>query len=178
MLERTAAPLGCPMFEIDFTRTLILGNSGSGKSWLAARLAVALGAQTVDLDSVHWEPGNYNHVRDKKIAIEMVRQAALENRWVIEGVYGWLAQEAISRATALIWLDISVAECLANLRRRDRRGDEASFSALLAWAADYRRRQTSSSFSGHQRLFDAFPGRKLRLDSRRAVDRFLITELI
>ena len=161
--------------ETGFDRTLILGNSGSGKSWLSARLAEARGVDAIDLDSIHWEPGGYNAPREKRLAISMVRQMAARPAWVIEGVYGWLAQEAGPRATALIWLDIPVGECIGNLRRREVRDgeDEASLEALLAWAADYPHRRTSSSFAGHERLFATFPRLKLRLASRRDVDHCL-----
>jgi hypothetical protein len=90
-------------------------------------------------------------------------------------VYGWLAREAIPRATTLIWLDLPVEGCIANLRRREglRDRDAASFTELLAWAGDYPQRQTSSSFAGHERLFAAFPVRKLRLRSKPEVTAFL-----
>ncbi len=157
------------------TRTLILGNSGSGKSWLATRMAQVLGARAIDLDVIHWEPGGYGVPRDKHAAIGMVRQDASGPTWVIEGVYGWLAQEVLSRTMVLIWLDIPLAQCLANLQQRGQRhgGDTASFNALLAWAADYEERQTSSSFAGHARIFTAFPGTKLRFLSREDVTRFV-----
>lgn len=152
----------------EFERTLILGNSGSGKSWLAVKVAEALGSKAIDLDGVHWEPGGYGVARDKQVAIGMVQQEALGTAWVIEGVFGWLAQEAVSRATALVWLDIPISECLDNIRHRGLRrgGDAASFEALLDWAAAYEKRQTSSSQVGHARMFSDFPHRKRRLHSR------------
>lgn len=48
----------------------------------------------------------------------MVQQVASGEHWIIEGVYGWLAQEAIPRATMLIWLDIPVHERLENVKKR------------------------------------------------------------
>jgi cytidylate kinase len=156
-------------------RILILGNSGSGKSWLAERLASMQGIKAIDLDSIHWEPGGYNIARDKDIAVKLVRKAAEEEAWVIEGVYGWLIREAIPRANLLIWLDVPVSECLANLRQRGLRrgGDTASFEGLLTWTADYPNRHTSSSFVGHEALFTGFQGQKARLCCRGHISEFL-----
>jgi len=163
-----AAGVGCG-------RTLVLGNSGSGKSWLAAQMAEVLWSKTIDLDTIHWEPGGYNVPRDKQIALDMVRQEASRPAWIIEGVYGWLAQEALPQATALIWLDLPVGQCVDNLRQRglQRGGDAASFEALLAWATDYPHRHTSSSLEGHKRTFASFPGHKLRLQTREQVTDFM-----
>jgi hypothetical protein len=36
----------------------------------------------------------------------MVADATAESKWIIEGVYGWLAELALPRATSLIWLDL------------------------------------------------------------------------
>ncbi len=156
-------------------RTLILGNSGSGKSFLAKRLSLLLSVDALDLDGIHWEPGDYAAARDKQVALAMVRAAAADQAWVIEGVYGWLAKPALARATTLIWLTVHVDECLDNLRQRGirRGGDEASFNSLLAWAADYDIRATSSSRGGHASLFEGFSGQKIILSSRPEMDRFL-----
>jgi hypothetical protein len=65
------------MYQLtDFQRTVIIGNGGSGKSWLAEQLSRNLSVPAIDLDVIHWEPGGYNVMRDKSLAIEMVRRAA------------------------------------------------------------------------------------------------------
>ena len=38
-------------------RLLIIGNSGSGKSWRARTLAAQHGLPHLDLDTIVWEPG-------------------------------------------------------------------------------------------------------------------------
>jgi hypothetical protein len=51
--------------------------------------------------------------REPAVAVDMVRTRAADDAWVIEGVFGWLANGALPRATALIWLDVPVEECIA-----------------------------------------------------------------
>ena len=157
------------------TRTVIVGNSGSGKSTLAERLAVAANVPVIDLDLLHWEGNGYGTKRAEAVARQMVREAAAQPGWVIEGVYGWLAEVAIPRATAFIWLDIPWRLCREGLLARGQRrgGPEADFSELVAWAEAYWERQSSSSFQGHLRLFECFSGPKLRLRERPEVSQFL-----
>jgi len=153
---------------LDISRTIIIGNSGSGKSWLAERLAKNNGGACIDLDSVNWLGSGYNRARERSEAIELTKAAASQERWVIEGIYGWLVDEVMSRATALIWLRLSEEECLTNIKSRGRRGNasEQSFADLLEWADTYRIRTGSSAFNAHQRIFDGFPGQKIILLNR------------
>lgn len=152
----------------ELSRIVIIGNSGSGKSWLAERLAIQLRSPTVDLDDIHWLPGGYQARRDPAEARAAVRTHAAGDRWIIEGVYGWLMAEAVPRATALLLLDIPDEQCVANVQARGirRGGDEASHMELIAWICEYRSRQNSTSSIGHAGLFDSFPGPKLKLGSR------------
>jgi adenylate kinase family enzyme len=152
----------------DLTRTVILGNGGSGKSWLAERLADKLSLRAVDLDLIHWLPGGFNHRRDPEEARAAVRQLATEDRWVIEGVLGWLAREALPKATALILLDLPDDECVANVEARGLRrgGDEAAHLALIEWLREYRTRQNANGFQAHLNLLDTFAGEKVILRSR------------
>lgn len=105
----------------------------------------------------------------------MARVAASDERWVIEGVYGWMISELVHRATALIWLCVEDEECVANIRQREAQRDEKDelLIALLDWAGSYRTREGSSGFAAHQRLFDGFSGSKLQLMSRTEVTAFI-----
>lgn len=156
-------------------RTVIIGNSGSGKSTLARALAARLGSRTIDLDPLHWEDGHVGKKRDEAAACQLLLAQAAEPRWIIEGVYGWLAAAAVPRATALIWLDLPWSVCRAGLFERGpwRGVDDVGFAEFLAWAEAYWGRPTSTSFDGHLRLFEDFAGAKARLQSRTEVAEFL-----
>jgi adenylate kinase family enzyme len=156
---------------MNLTRTLIIGNSGSGKSWLAQRLAEQLHAPWTNLDQIHWLSDEHSIARPRNEALGMARGAASEERWVIEGVYGWIVSEILHQATALIWLRIDDVDCVANIRRREANDDER-LTALLEWANSYRSRDDSSSFAAHQRLFEGYAGSRIQLMDRKEITDF------
>ena len=87
-------------------RIVIIGNSGSGKSTLAGELGRRLDCAMVSLDDLFWEPGGFDRKRPKETVLKEVRQLAQGGSWIVEGVFGELAEECLPRATALIWLDL------------------------------------------------------------------------
>ncbi|HTP81797.1 MAG TPA: adenylate kinase [Alphaproteobacteria bacterium] len=154
-------------------RTVVIGNGGSGKSTLARLMGARFDVMVVDLDLLHWKDDGRK--RDEAAARRLTADAASGQRWVIEGVYGWLAKVAVPRATALVWLDLPWSECRAGLLAcGPRRGDsESDFAELLAWSEAYWTRTTSSSFTGHAQIYESYSAAKWRLTSRDAVRAFV-----
>ena len=148
-------------------RVVIVGNSGSGKSTLARELGQGAGVPVTDLDRVHWLD-KVGLKRDEDLARAMVSALAAKPAWIIEGVYGWLAEVALPRATSLIWLDLPWNVCREGLAARGPWSGATTeeHAAFLGWAEAYRDRKTPSSFAGHLALFEGFPRTKRRLHSR------------
>ncbi len=158
-----------------FERVLIMGNGGSGKTWLARRIGKQLLLPIIHLDDIHWEPGRYGIARDRTLRDEMVRAAAQEDHWIMEGVYGQLVNMVLSRVTALIWIDLPEEACIANVKERGIQGGETQtqFIGLLKWVAEYRTRTNNwNSFDAHARMYSAFLGAKWVLSDRAAVTLF------
>lgn len=158
-----------------------MGNGGSGKTWLARRLAEPLGLPLVHLDDVHWEPGRYGIARDRAVVREDVRTIAAGEAWLIEGVYGLYVDIALPRTTTLIWLDLSAEECVANIMRRGIQGGESqeSFDGLVKWVQEYRTRKNNwNSFDGHLKLFESFSGDKARLSDRNEINAYVASSLL
>jgi hypothetical protein len=122
----------------------------------------------IDLDLLHWEPDGYGAKRNEDVARQMALDISNQPRWIVEGVFGWLAEIVLPKATALVWLDFPWSLCRAGLLARGlRRGATSRDAAdLMNWAEAYWSRQTPSSFAGHAKIFNDFPGAKLRLESR------------
>ena len=77
----------------DRGRIQVTGNSGSGKTTFAARLAKALDAEFVDLDALNWEPGwTALNESDPDELERRFRAATAGERWVASGSYMRLCQ--------------------------------------------------------------------------------------
>jgi adenylate kinase family enzyme len=161
--------------QFDLTRTLIFGNGGSGKTWLATHLGNHLRRDAIHFDELRWQPGNFGIARDNQLVVNDVSAAAEAEQWLMEGVYGWLAKVVLPRATALIWIDLPEAECVANVRARGIQGggSQAAFDELITWISEYRLRTNSSCFAAHAQLYEEFAGYKTRLTSRDQIASFL-----
>ncbi|WAH52776.1 hypothetical protein LMA04_01575 [Pseudescherichia vulneris] len=160
----------------DLERVLIIGNSGSGKSWLARQLAEKIALPVTDLDNLNWEPGGYVKARAKEAVLKAALTIASEAHWIMEGVYGWIADSVATYATHIIWLTPAPAECVENIKARGVRnnGSAADFAALLEWAAMYETRAGSSSYQGHLAVFaKASTAQQIRLSSRDEMNQFL-----
>jgi adenylate kinase family enzyme len=154
-------------------RVVIIGGSGSGKSTLASLLATRVGCEAIDLDRIHWQE-RLGSKRDEGEAKAMVAVCAAKPTWIIEGVFGWLAEVALPSATSLIWLDVPWSVCSENLRRRGPwPGATADEHAdFLTWAENFWQRTTSSSYSGHLALFEGFRGFKRSLRAQSDIAEF------
>ncbi|MFA7258266.1 MAG: AAA family ATPase, partial [Aeromonas bestiarum] len=87
-------------------RILIIGNSGSGKSWLAAQLAEQLTIREVNLDTIVWQPGGFNQKRSQDEIDLAIKALAQEPSWVVEGVFGAPAEQLLAAADLLLFLDL------------------------------------------------------------------------
>ena len=75
------------------TRIHVIGNSTSGKSTLAARLAKALDATFVELDAINWQPGWVGlNATDPDELERRIREATRGERWVVAGSYTKFSQ--------------------------------------------------------------------------------------
>ena len=85
-------------------RVSVVGNSGSGKSTVAAHLSAHLGVPHVELDAIFHQPGwlplpagEFRH----RVAL-----AAEGEGWVIDGDYSVVRDIVWRRADTVVWLDL------------------------------------------------------------------------
>ena len=108
-----------PARAAELARVVVIGSSGVGKSSLARALAERLACPFVELDELFWGPGWTP--KPEQEFVSLVRSAASADRWVASGNYSSARPELWSRATAIVWLDFSLAQALRRLLPRTAR---------------------------------------------------------
>ncbi len=153
-------------------RTLIFGNSGSGKSWRARELAARLNAPHLDLDTIVFVPDLIAVARPPEEALaDLLAFAKASEAWVIEGCYGDFIEAALPYCTELLFMHPGKDVCLANNRKRpweahkyaSKEKQDSMLPFLLGWVESYYERDDPCSYRYHRRLFDGFDGAKREL---------------
>ncbi|MDA8322753.1 MAG: adenylate kinase [Actinomycetota bacterium] len=97
-------------------RICVVGNSGSGKTTMAAGLASALSIPHLELDSVFhqsgWQPLEREEFRRR------VADFTAGPAWVVDGNYSTVRDIVWSRADTVIWLDLPRHQVMRQLARR------------------------------------------------------------
>lgn len=162
-------------------RIIIIGNSGSGKTWLGKKLASVLGIQHISLDNIFWEPGGYNHKRSDFDVEADIKNIQRSESWVTEGVFGHLVEPITAFADTLIYINLPWNECKNNLLNRGSESSgqlkpkktEESFKSLLKWASEYETRDSKSSKGSHSLLFERFSGQKYLVFNRNEIEQLI-----
>lgn len=150
-------------------RVLIMGNSGSGKSWRARELAQQRQLQHLDLDTIVFVPGLIAVARPIAQAMaDLHAFAKASEEWVIEGCYGDFIAAALPYCTELVFMNPGQEVCLANNGKRawephkyaSKEKQDSMLPFLLDWVGKYYERDDACSYRYHRRVFDGFGGEK------------------
>lgn len=152
-------------------RVLIVGNSGSGKSTHAKRLAARDGLAHVDLDPYAWQPTDPPVRRPVDEALRELRAALPDDGWVVEGCYADLLEGLADDADLLIFLNPGTEVCVRHCRTRpfephkydSEQAQDSNLAMLIDWVRGYDTRDGPMSLAAHRALYDAFAGPKREL---------------
>ena len=98
----------------------MIGNSATGKSTLAKRLALALDADFVELDALNWLPDwvGLNDTDPDELE-RRFEHATRGDAWVVAGSYTRFAQRTFwRRLDTVVWLDLPVPLLVWRVLRR------------------------------------------------------------
>ncbi|MCL2397141.1 MAG: hypothetical protein FWC93_03655 [Defluviitaleaceae bacterium] len=102
----------------DYRRIAVLGNNGSGKSYLPKKLANATGLPAIHLDTHFWLPNWQTPPEDEWL--KKVAGFTAMDRWIIDGnvSYGESMDLRFKRADLIIFLDTNPLICIAGVIKR------------------------------------------------------------
>ncbi|HYD08037.1 MAG TPA: hypothetical protein VEC60_20040 [Reyranella sp.] len=97
-------------------RVVVFGTTGSGKSWLAEKLAARHGLRLVELDALYWgrdwQPAPLDLFRHR------VEREIRDGDWIVVGNYGQVRDLTWCAADTLIWFDLPFPLVMWRLLRR------------------------------------------------------------
>lgn len=148
-------------------RVLVFGNSGSGKSRFAQRLATRHGLRVLDLDTVVWSQAA-EFRPDHDIIADLERFVQAQASWVIEGCYGKWMEHLLPQSTEMVFMNPGVSTCQSNCQARpweahkyaSKAEQDARLPFLLDWVRGYESRADDMALQAHRRLFDSYAGPK------------------
>lgn len=85
-------------------RVMVIGGSGCGKSTLARMIGGISGLPVVNIDPFYFHKNWV--MRDRAKTQGLIRQAALEDKWIIEGNNSETFGDRLARADTLIFIDL------------------------------------------------------------------------
>lgn len=171
-------------------RVVVFGTTGSGKSWLAERLADRTGLRVVELDALFW--GRDWQPAPVELFRHRVERETGQEGWIVVGNYGQVRDLVWRPADTLVWLDLPLPVVMWRLLRRtikravtreelwgtgNRESLVNAFSRnsilLYALKTHRRNRERFELECG----FLAKEKRVVRLRSRRDIERFVLSPL-
>ena len=139
-------------------RVVVFGTTGSGKSWLAERLAARHGLRLIELDALFWGPDW--QPAPLELFRHRVEREIRDGDWIVVGNYGQVRDLTWRAADTLIWLDLPFPLVMwrlfwRTLRRSITRGEPVghrqhasrsvrsffSRQSILLWAMKTHRKQ-------------------------------------
>ena len=100
-------------------KIFIIGNSGSGTSYLAKKLSNKYNIPHFDLDDIFWEKKfTVKRIEDdnKKLLSDIIQN---NKSWIIEGIFTSFVSKAILNSDKIIWLDTNINIVTFRIIKRD-----------------------------------------------------------
>jgi len=157
---------------MSYRKLLLFGNSSSGKSTLAKKLASLENLAHLDLDSLAWlrtQPPTRQCVEVS--TSQIIDFIETHNGWVIEGCYTDLLRVAEPSSTEIVYLNIPVEECVTNARMRawephkyeSKEAQDKNLDMLIDWIKQYPTKNGTISEQAHTDFYNKYTGKKTKI---------------
>ena len=97
-------------------RIAIVGDSGSGKTWLGGELAKRTGYPHIELDSLYWQE-DWTPLPENELH-GVVATAIAGDNWIIDGNYASVQPVVLEAADTIVWLDLPRWRVMTAITRR------------------------------------------------------------
>ncbi len=152
-------------------KILIIGNSGTGKTYLSTIIGEKLFIVPYHLDTLFCMPNDLKEKHDFSNVLFKLKEIVKLTEWLIEGIYADAATFLIDYSTHLIWLDLDWDICKQNLLNRGIDNNDNfsekelnnDFEDLLYWASTYSTRSGESSRQEHQQIYNSATCKKIQI---------------
>lgn len=102
---------------LGYNRIIIVGNNGSGKSFLSKELSVITGLPLIHLDVEFWKPNWEKTLKDEWIKKQM--DFIAKDKWIIDGNHCSTMELRFKTADMIIFLDFNRFVCLFSILKRN-----------------------------------------------------------
>ena len=165
-------------------RILIIGNSGSGKTWLGTPLSQKMNIPLHHMDTLRWDKGGYKIRRSAADIYKDLDAIQKQDQWILEGVFGKMIERCLPFSTLLIWLNLPWEDCKQNLLSRGPQFEdflnsnekEKALNKLIEWASEHESRTDTNSWGFFNDLYKDFKYEKTCFRSREDIMVFLNRE--
>jgi hypothetical protein len=102
---------------LSYNRIIVIGNNGSGKSYLSKELSAITGLPLIHLDVEFWKPNWVMPTTDEWIKKQ--RDIVSKEKWIIDGNHCSTMELRFKTADLIIFLDFNRFVCLFSLLKRN-----------------------------------------------------------
>lgn len=141
-------------------RIILVGSAGSGKSYLAKRIAEVTRYPLFHLDVEYWKPGWVKPPREEWL--EKQEKMTTGERWIIDGNYKSSLELRFAACDTVIFMDINRLVCIFNAiwRQGKKRSDlpaylsekfDKEFLDFLKWIWAFSKTDRSAILAMHEK---------------------------
>lgn len=109
---------------MDYKKVMIIGNNGSGKSYMAQKLSEITNLPLVHLDMLFWKPGWETPAYEDWVQLQ--NSIVQKDMWIIDGNHTSTLEIRFQAADLIVFLDFNRIVCLKNVIKRTTKRREDS----------------------------------------------------
>lgn len=161
-----------------FNRILILGCSGSGKTFLANKISKNLKIKTYDLDDIFFER-KYDIKRNEKDRLKLLSKVTRAKKWIIEGVYSSWIDDAVKKSDIVILLDLPFRILAWRILKRfikrsiNRKEGFKDMLMLIKYAYKYKSKNQASGLHKHKELINKHSVKYIHIKNKNELNKLI-----